>query len=40
MIYNQRYQEFLELGNVWVLVQLIHRPMRTKNQLNQNPNIA
>ena len=23
----------LELGNVWVFVQLIHRPMRTKNQL-------
>ena len=22
-----------ELGNLWVLVQLIHRPMRTKNQL-------
>ena len=30
----------LELGNVWVFVQLIHRPMRTKNQLYKNPNIA
>ena len=30
----------LELGNVWVYVQLIHRPMRTKNQLHQKPNIA
>ena len=30
----------LELGNVWVFDQLIHRPMRTKNQLYKNPNIA
>ena len=30
----------LELGNVWVFVQLIHRPMRTKNQLYKNSNIA
>ena len=30
----------LELGNVWFFVQLIHRPMRTKNQLYKNPNIA
>ena len=28
------------LGNVWVFVQLIHRPVRTKNQLYQTPNIA
>ena len=30
----------LESGNVWVFVQLIHRPIRTKNQLYKNPNIA
>ena len=30
----------LKLGNVWVFVQLIHRPMRAKNQLYKNPNIA
>ena len=29
----------LKLGNVWVFVQLIHRPTRTKNQL-QKTNIA
>ena len=27
----------LELGNVWVFVQLIHRPIRTINQLYKNP---
>ena len=37
---SQRYQESLVLGNDWVFVQLIHRPMRTKNQLYKNPNIA
>ena len=30
----------LKLGNVLVFVQLIHSPMRTKNQLYKNPNIA
>ena len=30
----------LKLGNVWVLVQLIHRPTRTKNWLYKNPNIT
>ena len=30
----------LKLGNVWVFVQLIHRPRRTKNQLYKKPNIA
>ena len=30
----------LRLGNVWIFVQLIHRPTRTKNQLCKNPNIA
>ena len=30
----------LKLGNVWVFVQLIHRPTRTKHQLYKNPNIA
>ena len=30
----------LELGNVLVFVQLIHRPMRPKNQRYKNPNIA
>ena len=30
----------LELSNVWVVVQLILRPMRTKNQLYKNPNSA
>ena len=30
----------LKLGNVWVFVQLIHRPTWTKNQLYKNPNIA
>ena len=30
----------LKLGNVWVFVQLIHRPTRNKNQLYKNPNIA
>ena len=30
----------LELGNVWAFVQLIHRPIRTNNQLYKNPNIA
>ena len=29
----------LKSGNVWVLVQLIHRPTRTKNQLNKNPTL-
>ena len=29
----------LKLRNVWVFVQLIHRPTRTKNQLYKNPNI-
>ena len=28
-----------KLGNVWVFVQLIHRPTRTKNQLYKNPNM-
>ena len=27
----------LELGNVWVFVQLIHRPIRTKNQVHKKP---
>ena len=30
----------LKLGNVWVFVQLIHRPRRAKNQQYNNPNIA
>ena len=30
----------LMLGNVWVFVQLLHRPTRTKHQLYKNPNIA
>ena len=30
----------LKLGNVCVFVQLIHRPLRTKNKLYKNPNIA
>ena len=30
----------LKLGNVWVLVQLLHRQTRTKNQLYKNPNIT
>ena len=30
----------LKLGNVWVFVQLILIPRRTKHQLNKNPNIA
>ena len=30
----------LKLGNVWVFVKLISRPIRTKNQLYKNPNIA
>ena len=30
----------LKLGNVWVFVQLIHRPTSTKNQLYKNPNIS
>ena len=25
------------MGNVWFFVHLIHRPMRTKNQLYKNP---
>ena len=29
----------LELGNVWVLVQLIFGPSWPMNQLNKNPNI-
>ena len=29
----------LKLDNVWVVVQLIHRPTRTKNQLFKNQNI-
>ena len=29
-------EESLNLGNVWVFVQLIHRPTRTKNQLYKN----
>ena len=29
----------LKLGNVWVFVQPIHRPGRTKNQLYKNQNI-
>ena len=32
--------ESLKLGNVWVFVQLIHRPTTTKNQLYKNQNIA
>ena len=30
----------LELGNVWVFVQLIYRPRRTNNQLYNNQNIS
>ena len=30
----------LKLGYVWVFVQLICRPMRTKNQLYKSPNMA
>ena len=30
----------LKLGNVWVFVQLIHGPTRTKIQLYKNPNIV
>ena len=30
----------LKLGNVWVFVQLIHRPRRTESQLYKNQNIA
>ena len=30
----------LELGNVWVFVQLIFGPHWPMNQLNKNPNIA
>ena len=30
----------LKFGNVWVFVQSMHRPTRTKNQLYRNPNIA
>ena len=30
----------LKLGIVWVFVQLIHRPTRTKNQVYKNINIA
>ena len=30
----------LKLGNVWVFVQPIQRPTRTKNQLYKTPNIA
>ena len=32
--------EIFELDNVWVFIQLIHRPMRIKNQLHKNPSIA
>ena len=32
--------EILELSNVWVFVQLIHRQSKTKNQLYKNPNIS
>ena len=39
MIYPELI-ESLKLGNIWVFVQLIQRPMRTKNKLNNNPNIA
>ena len=38
--YVSEVSGILELGNVWVLVQLIHRPKRTKNQLYKNPNNA
>ena len=30
----------LELGNVWVFVQLLFGPHWPMNQLNKNPNIA
>ena len=30
----------LKLGNVWLFVQLIHRPTRTKHRLYKSPNIA
>ena len=30
----------LKLDNVWVFLQLIHRPTRTQNQLYKNQNIA
>ena len=30
----------LKLGNVWIFVQLFHRPLRNQNQLYKNPNIA
>ena len=39
-LYKSEVSGILELGNVGVFVQLIHRPMRTKNQLYKNPNIA
>ena len=29
-----------KLDNVWDILQLISRPMRTENQLHKNPNIA
>ena len=38
--YSPEVSGILELGNVWVFVQLIHRPMMTKNQLLKNPYIA
>ena len=39
-LYKSEVSGILELGNVGVFVQLIHRPMRTKIQLYTNPNIA
>ena len=39
-VYSSELVERLKLGNVWVFVQLIHRPMRAKNQPFKNPNIA
>ena len=39
-VLSTKVSEILELGNVWVFVQLIDRPTRTKNQLYKNQNIA
>ena len=38
--YNQGVQKRSKLGNVWIFVQLIHRPTRTEDQLYKTPNIA
>ena len=35
-----RNLESLKFGNVWIVVQLIHRPTKTKHQLYRNTNIA